>query len=106
MGAHTARMFATNAVKCDLSIFSHSHSPLLLLLLLLLHAQKKIETAGFEDESANIAGAIDAMSLAEELRPIPGGPFSALTPSMWPQAILVKLGQPEVSECTDKTHCD
>lgn len=28
--------------------------------------------------------------------PTPGGPFSALTPSMWPQDILAKLGQPEV----------
>lgn len=27
--------------------------------------------------------------------PTPGGPFSALTPSMWPQDILAKLGQPE-----------
>lgn len=30
--------------------------------------------------------------------PTPGGPFSALTPSMWPQDILAKLGQPE-SDC-------
>lgn len=62
--------------------------------------QKKLETAGFEDESSGIAGAIDVMSLAEALRPVPGGPFSALTPSMWPQEILAKLGQPEVSEPT------
>lgn len=62
----------------------------------LTYAQKKLETAGYEDEAADIAIALDTMSLAEGLRPVPGGPFSALTPSMWPQDILAKLGQPEV----------
>lgn len=28
-------------------------------------------------------------------KPSPGGPLSALTPSMWPQDILAKLAQPE-----------
>lgn len=32
---------------------------------------------------------------AISIRPSPGGPFSALTPSMWPQDILLRLGQPE-----------
>lgn len=31
--------------------------------------------------------------LIDAMIPTPGGPFSALTPSMWPQDILVKLGQ-------------
>lgn len=31
--------------------------------------------------------------LADGIIPSPGGPFSALTPSMWPQDILSKLGQ-------------
>jgi len=33
--------------------------------------------------------------LAEGMTPTPGGPFSALTPSMWPQDLLSQLGQPE-----------
>lgn len=40
---------------------------------------------------------VEGLNLTEGIRPIPGGPFSALTPSMWPQDILAKLGQPEVS---------
>lgn len=31
----------------------------------------------------------------ETLSPAPGGPFSALTSSMWPQDILAKLNQPD-----------
>ncbi|GLH16454.1 TBC1 domain family member whacked [Gryllus bimaculatus] len=31
--------------------------------------------------------------MADGMAPIPGGPFSALTPSMWPQDILLKLVQ-------------
>ncbi|UYV71688.1 ARPC1A [Cordylochernes scorpioides] len=31
--------------------------------------------------------------------PSPGGPFSALTPSMWPQDLLASLAQPEDAEC-------
>lgn len=34
--------------------------------------------------------------MIDGIRPVPGGPFSALTPSMWPQEILAKLRQPEV----------
>lgn len=60
-------------------------------------AKKKLETAAAEDE-CEIVNGIDEMSLAETLRPAPGGPFSALTPSMWPQEILAKLAQPEVSD--------
>lgn len=57
--------------------------------------QKKLETAADEDDN-DIANIVDEMSLFEGIRPVPGGPFSALTPSMWPQEILAKLGQPEV----------
>lgn len=39
------------------------------------------------DDSEGLALAADGHS------PTPGGPFSALTPSMWPQDILSKLGQ-------------
>ena len=31
---------------------------------------------------------------ASDFSPTPGGPFSALTPSMWPQDIMLKLGNP------------
>lgn len=34
-------------------------------------------------------------SSREYLSPVPGGPFSALTSSMWPQDILAKLNQPD-----------
>nr|XP_006821156.1 PREDICTED: small G protein signaling modulator 3 homolog [Saccoglossus kowalevskii] len=37
------------------------------------------------------------MSGQPTFRPTPGGPFSALTPSMWPQDILAKLAQIEDS---------
>lgn len=52
---------------------------------------KKVETAVSDDEyeleGAGLSG--------EVLSPAPGGPFSALTPSMWPQDILAKLNQPD-----------
>lgn len=32
---------------------------------------------------------------SDQHRPSPGGPFSSLTPSMWPQDILAKLDQPK-----------
>ncbi|OXU22236.1 hypothetical protein TSAR_016879 [Trichomalopsis sarcophagae] len=51
---------------------------------------KKLETAVSDDEYD-----IDGSGLGTEvLSPAPGGPFSALTPSMWPQDILAKLNQP------------
>lgn len=53
--------------------------------------QKKLETAMSEDEfEVEITGLC-----GEILSPAPGGPFSALTPSMWPQDILAKLNQPD-----------
>lgn len=53
--------------------------------------QKKLETAASEDEFE-----IEITGLCGEiLSPAPGGPFSALTPSMWPQDILAKLNQPD-----------
>ncbi|CAG5089087.1 Similar to sgsm3: Small G protein signaling modulator 3 homolog (Xenopus laevis), partial [Cotesia congregata] len=52
---------------------------------------KKLETLGSEDEYDG-----DFNESSEDLiSPVPGGPFSALTPSMWPQDILAKLNQPE-----------
>ncbi|XP_059611663.1 small G protein signaling modulator 3 homolog [Phlebotomus argentipes] len=52
---------------------------------------KKLDTAASEDDS-ELAEIAESLHL---VRPSPGGPFSALTPSMWPQDILTKLGQPE-----------
>lgn len=53
--------------------------------------QKKVETAVSEDEVEVEVGGL----CGETLSPAPGGPFSALTPSMWPQDILAKLNQPD-----------
>ena len=53
-----------------------------------------------EDEDDTIQREGDSVSVAStygsssEFTPTPGGPFSALTPSMWPQDIMVKLGNP------------
>lgn len=33
----------------------------------------------------------EGLNLNDVLTPTPGGPFSALTPSMWPQDIMAKL---------------
>lgn len=52
--------------------------------------QKKLQTIGSDDECEP-----DINNLDDVISPIPGGPFSALTPSMWPQDILAKLSQPE-----------
>ena len=53
--------------------------------------QKKLQALGSEDEFD-----FEGASLCEDhLSPAPGGPFSALTPSMWPQDILAKLNQPD-----------
>lgn len=40
---------------------------------------------------------VEGLTMIDGIRPVPGGPFSALTPSMWPQEILAKLRQPEVT---------
>ena len=53
-----------------------------------------------EDEDDVMQRTSDSVSVsatygsASEFTPTPGGPFSALTPSMWPQDIMVKLGNP------------
>ncbi|OAD56470.1 Small G protein signaling modulator 3 like protein [Eufriesea mexicana] len=55
------------------------------------YSKKKLETAVSEDEFE-----VEVTGLCGEiLSPAPGGPFSALTPSMWPQDILAKLNQPD-----------
>lgn len=47
------------------------------------------------DDDGELADNVEGLNLTDGIRPTPGGPFSALTPSMWPQDILAKLGQPE-----------
>jgi hypothetical protein len=58
----------------------------------------KVDTALSEDEGeadiSYLGEASEGLSIkADGATPTPGGPFSALTPSMWPQDILVRLGQ-------------
>lgn len=61
-------------------------------------SQDKIDTALSEDEGEGDLSCLGEVSeglsiKADGVSPTPGGPFSALTPSMWPQDILIKLGQ-------------
>jgi hypothetical protein len=58
----------------------------------------KVDTALSEDEGeadlSYLGECTEGLSIkADGVTPTPGGPFSALTPSMWPQDILTKLGQ-------------
>lgn len=55
-----------------------------------------------EDEDDIGEGCTESISVSStypykggsDFSPTPGGPFSALTPSMWPQDIMSKLGNP------------
>jgi len=55
-----------------------------------------------EDEEDVVEGFSKSVSVttsypykgSSEFSPTPGGPFSALTPSMWPQDIMLKLTNP------------
>ncbi|KAL1122962.1 hypothetical protein AAG570_003286 [Ranatra chinensis] len=57
----------------------------------------KVETAVSDDEDGTWGAPAEQTSEitngAEGFIPTPGGPFSALTPSMWPQDIVAKLGE-------------
>lgn len=57
--------------------------------------QDKVETAVSDDEESRseLEETENAGLSGDGMSPTPGGPFSALTPSMWPQDILSKLGQ-------------
>lgn len=54
-----------------------------------------IHAAGSEDDTDFIDG-VEGLTMNDAIHPPPGGAFSALTPSMWPQDILARLTQPEV----------
>lgn len=47
------------------------------------------------DEEYFIQNFTEGLDMNNSLTPSPGGPFSALTPSMWPQDIMAKLSVPD-----------
>ncbi|EDW15678.1 small G protein signaling modulator 3 homolog [Drosophila mojavensis] len=53
---------------------------------------RKMQTLSSDDDVGELPVMMEELSVADGLRPSPGGPFSALTPSMWPQELLAKLG--------------
>ncbi|KAJ9578238.1 hypothetical protein L9F63_005537 [Diploptera punctata] len=58
-----------------------------------LSSEPQVKDEGDADLSG-LGDNSDGISIkADGVTPTPGGPFSALTPSMWPQDILSKLGQ-------------
>lgn len=60
--------------------------------------QKTVVSESGDDDyegACSLSEALDQVQLGDRCQPTPGGPFSGLTPSMWPQDILAKLGQPE-----------
>lgn len=71
-----------------------------IITICLLFIQKKLQSNSSEDDVLDemIPSMMEELSVVDGLRPNPGGPFSALTPSMWPQEILAKLGQPEADD--------
>ena len=50
-----------------------------------------IGSASGEGVSINVTPSYSSPS---DFTPTPGGPFSALTPSMWPQDIMAKINNP------------
>lgn len=55
-----------------------------------------IDATAAEDD-IDFNDAVEGLTMNDAIQPPPGGPFSALTPSMWPQEILARLTQPEVT---------
>lgn len=50
-------------------------------------------------ESVSVRANLFGGGSSQGYSPAPGGPFSALTPSMWPQDLLASLAQPEDAGC-------
>lgn len=48
------------------------------------------------EEDGDFSDMVEGLTMNDIIQPPPGGAFSALTPSMWPQDILARLTQPEV----------
>lgn len=59
--------------------------------------------ASTSEEDGDFTEMIEGLTMNDAIQPPPGGPFSALTPSMWPQDILARLTQPEVWKSLTKT---
>lgn len=54
-----------------------------------------LHATGSEDDG-DFTDMVEGLTMNDAIQPSPGGSFSALTPSMWPQDILARLTQPEV----------
>lgn len=67
----------------------------LVFLITFFFIQKVIHASTSEDDG-DFTEVIEGLTMNDAIQPPPGGPFSALTPSMWPQDILARLTQPEV----------
>lgn len=50
-----------------------------------------MELAVSEDEHDNFQAILAEMDMNDVTPPSPGGPFSALIPSMWPQDLMTKI---------------
>lgn len=75
--------------------YSHIDFNHVSLSIKFLIKQKAMQTAASEDDT-EFVDMVEGLTI-DGIKPSPGGPFSSLTPSMWPQDILAKLGQPEVN---------
>ncbi|XP_064478602.1 small G protein signaling modulator 3 homolog [Ornithodoros turicata] len=74
------------------------------------------ETLSEDEDEAYAQDVSEAISIRANLfgspstnqgySPAPGGPFSALTPSMWPQDLLASLAQPEDAGCHHECRFD
>ncbi|KAL7288961.1 hypothetical protein TKK_0016922 [Trichogramma kaykai] len=64
--------------------------------------EKSVKAAASDEETDDAAGG----SNGEVLSPAPGGPFSALIPSMWPQDILAKLKENDTSDSSLECNFD
>jgi hypothetical protein len=64
--------------------------------MFLIILQRKLDSHDSIDEN-ELCDITEGLSMTESITPTQGGPFSALTPSMWPMEILAKLGQAEAN---------
>lgn len=46
-----------------------------------------------EDDADSYLQGVLGLDVNDLVQPMPGGPFSALTSTMWPQDLITKLGQ-------------
>lgn len=67
-----------------------------------LFFQNEVETVVSDTEDEIDELFKSQLSDAPQITPTPGGPFSALTPSMWPQDILLKLAESKENSSSDQ----